>query len=392
MNMMDRWHIVSTQMTRKTLTITLILLWTLIAHGAEEQDPNTIEINLHYRESAGYTSSSLNFDDSLSLVKTPDIPSGSTTVKGYLRTHPERNKSMAFVIDIDQAKLYLDLNLNRDLTDDPNGFGLNSRTHGGNNRHQRYEDIILTIPRKELLHRYRIAISLDYYGQDQKYGYVNVYSRYGGTFTLNGAQWKMTLNENLDGRLSSGDSITLHPPQHESARLNLPSSLFLNERAYTCKTNFASDNQQRPRVVFSLIPKDLPLGQLNLTGQYLHYLKLTSKDITIPIFAPQPTITIPIGSYRCSELTLRTPEQKITVSHRRFDTEFEITANEPYTLQYGGPLIPSITATQKGQSVSLGFELKGQGGEAYHISHENKPGFTVFKGNLEIDSGEFEYG
>jgi len=79
---------------------------------------------------------------------------------------------------------------------------------------------------------------------------------------------------------------------------------------------------------------------------------------------------------------------RITTSER-----ITIRAGRQEVLKIGAPLVPTIKAQRQGRILRLSFELLGVGGEAYTTGDRSTPPtFTVYKGQREIASGEFEFG
>lgn len=70
-----------------------------------------------------------------------------------------------------------------------------------------------------------------------------------------------------------------------------------------------------------------------------------------------------------------------------------IAENTPAVLKVGAPLKQTLEVKRQGRSLALGYKLLGIGGEAYaEADRSNPPGFTVYKGDQEIASGQLAYG
>jgi hypothetical protein len=352
---------------------------------------------LDYRESGGSATGRIVFDDDLELVKVPATPTSSdaATLRGYLKTDPRPENCMAFFWHIDQQKLYLDLNLNRDLTDDPNGVYANQET-GNPKNYQRFHDIHIVIPRQGINYPYHLGtVSLNCYGQGHTSGYVSIHCGYHAQITLGAQYWDFTISEDLDGALTGQDWMQIRPSQSggQSASFSIPKALFLNDRGYAVDSKFVSDDR-RAQIQLSLLPRELPLGQLHLTGKHLAYLLFKSSDVTVPVFNPEETpVTMPAGSYSCDAIRLDPGLNRARIYPNRLELTVTVTTDQITTFRAGAPLKPVITASRAGPAIKLDFELHGQAGETYQVNNrEQRPGFAVYKGPLKIDSGQFEYG
>jgi hypothetical protein len=72
----------------------------------------------------------------------------------------------------------------------------------------------------------------------------------------------------------------------------------------------------------------------------------------------------------------------------------EAPQGEPVILESGGPLLPMVTVEHKGRLLVLTYGPTSAGGgqSANADARGEPPGFTVYKGQRKIASGQFEYG
>lgn len=135
------------------------------------------------------------------------------------------------------------------------------------------------------------------------------------------------------------------------------------------------------------------LGELKLQGKYINYLVLQRKDGHSEKFnRPTETIEMPVGEYRLQEVRLKDGYtcRLLSVSGRDWVTVAE---DKPAVLKVGAPLEQTVKVKRQGRILVLDYELRGLGGEIYTSSDRSKPpAFTVYKGDKEIASGEFEFG
>ena len=129
------------------------------------------------------------------------VYSGPGVFRGLLRLGNDTNAFMPFAWDERQRRLYLDLNRNRDLTDDPAGvFTATGRDL------QLFRDILLEFPSKQ--GPYQVRVDAHVFGQGGPGGKVRVFlyvrSLWDGAVELNGKKWYVAVIDRPDGRLGPG--------------------------------------------------------------------------------------------------------------------------------------------------------------------------------------------
>jgi len=135
------------------------------------------------------------------------------------------------------------------------------------------------------------------------------------------------------------------------------------------------------------------LGELKLEGEHVERLVLQRMDGHTERFdRPGEVVELPVGQYHLLESHLdgdfacfqgAGPQNKwITVAE-----------NTPAVLKVGAPLKQTLQVKRQGKCLTLDYKLLGIGGEGYtHEDRSNPPGFTVYKGDQEIASGQLAYG
>ena len=129
-------------------------------------------------------------------------------------------------------------------------------------------------------------------------------------------------------------------------------------------------------------------GELRIEGEGIEQLILAgSQGRSTQLDHPEGTVTIPAGRYRARKLTL---EGGFACYEARNVT---IEPNEPAVLKIGGPLRQDLRVERHGRTLRLSHRLLGQGGEQYRpVRRGEAPGFTVYRADRKIASGQFEYG
>jgi len=133
--------------------------------------------------------------------------------------------------------------------------------------------------------------------------------------------------------------------------------------------------------------------QLNIAGKFIEELVLVDEaGHTKQLNQPGPSVTLPAGQYRVSQVELKGGFLCTVVGTEESDS-FRLTPDEPHELQVGAPLNPNAKVTRQGRLLELDYQLLDASGHNYtNQDRENPPRFTVHKNGQEIGSGSFEYG
>ena len=104
------------------------------------------------------------------------------------------------------------------------------------------------------------------------------------------------------------------------------------------------------------------------------------------------TIHLPPGTYSVQQVTL---EGDYSSSNFPWPT-VDLMPGETQTLKYGAPLHPTVTIERSGNILTLDYKCQDAEGHVYQYngpnSYESPPGFSIFIGDKEVDSGKFAYG
>jgi hypothetical protein len=136
-------------------------------------------------------------------------------------------------------------------------------------------------------------------------------------------------------------------------------------------------------------------GELRIEGQGIKQLILQDeKGRTRAFDSPGSAVTLSPGEYTIH--TIRLEGDHYVQSHL-IPAQLRVTAepNAPATLRIGAPLRHVVKVERQGPTMVLAYELIGQGGEPYVLSRnrpEQRPAFTVYRGDRKVASGDFEFG
>ena len=136
------------------------------------------------------------------------------------------------------------------------------------------------------------------------------------------------------------------------------------------------------------------LGELKLQGKYIERLVLRRKDGRTERFDRlAETIKLPAGEYQLQEAHLKGGYTCRIITRFSGSDWVRVAEDKPAVLKVGAPLEQTVKAKRQGRILVLDYELVGAGGEKYTGGDRSKPPtFTVYKGDKEIASGEFEFG
>ena len=399
----------------------------------------TQSINLEYRD-LGYSVGTWMIPITLQSApfkKEPDL--GRRKVyRGTLKFGDSMEDFAPFVWDQAQGKLYLDLNRNQDLTDD----GVLACTGQINTSVETFGRV--RMPFKTPLGMEQVAVDLFFTDfRATLTAYAMAYYCWEAKVTQGGQEWQLALVDNLAGKIGSAESGSLiirswadrgKPIDAQGGLLDcLPftPNVFFGQRA--CRLDCAlaqQDNKIKYRL--TLTERAEQLGELRLTGQYIHRLILSraglagapgsgnaaqgalarrygaaglrtatpaQTSLTVILDSPGPVVKIPVGSYQY-QLSLKqggVEARPLLGNYAGNSRPLVVGATNTATLAAGGPLTNSVAVTQHGRSLALNYQLLGAQGEAYQLQGPRKePRFTIYRpgksGDKKLASGAFQFG
>jgi len=137
------------------------------------------------------------------------------------------------------------------------------------------------------------------------------------------------------------------------------------------------------------------LASLRIEGQGIEQLILKDQNGRTRTFdSPGPTVTLPPGNYHVH--TIRLEEEHYTQPYLiPEELRVAVDPSAAATLKIGAPLRHVVKVERQGPTMVLNYKLIGQGGEPYAINRnrpEERPAFTVYRGDRQVASGNFEFG
>jgi hypothetical protein len=369
--------------------------------------------------------------------------------RGTLKFGNSTDHFIPFLLDRAQGKLYLDLNRNLDLTDDPDGV-FSCPIKGANEFFQPFNNIHLTFKTPAGSYRALVDLSFNASGYQSS---VSAACRYywEGKVVQPAMEWQLALVDNLAGKLGSaeGASLIVRPwadrnqpndPQPGSLDyLSFRHNLFFGQQAYRLDCAYVQQDNH-PQFRLDLTEQPEPLGELKIAGQGIHRLLLAragpsgltaeqtaaqaaageafarryglrgvgsqpssqSPSLVVVLDSPGPVVKVPIGAYQY-RLTLKhggAEARRLGDAYNGFaQTSKPLVVNptNAATLVAGGPLTNSVSVSRRGRSLTLNYQLLGANGEAYQLQGARKePEFAIYRPGKNADkklaSGKFQFG
>lgn len=321
---------------------------------------------------------------------------GAQVVRSHFSVAPGPHGSMGFACDSEGQKLYLDLNRNLDLTDDPEGIRESRPGSGGR------EFPHISIPIEQAGRRREIAMDLQIYGENR--GGYTIRSSWGSdAVDIGGKTYRAAVVDDGDGVIGPADFLFLEPVGDEfeavgdpgkRVELQVPASLVLDGQPYALALALGRDGKS---MELSIVPAAEELVDVPVTGKGLERLTLQNEGRAALFFAPESTIRLPAGRYR-AEVWVRAGAGDTTSlwkSRRVFLDVRE--GNNPEPWGVGGPIVRKLTCSMAGSCLTFDQAATGAAGETYSLV--NAPGQAPEKPKLRIRHegeiihvGEFEYG
>jgi hypothetical protein len=331
--------------------------------------------------------------------KEPALP-GQNVFRGLLLWGSRPEQALPFIWDKGRGRLWLDLNRNRDFTDDPKGvFASASR-----NDSQSFTNIHLVLPTATGNHPVRLQLTFNAYGGVNMNVYAGLCSYWQARINPHGTDRQFGLVEGLQADNGSFplEYVLLRVWAERQRPFNLLSSspdfcnytknIFFDSRAYGLDCRFeAGGDSPKYKVTFK---EQAPrLGELQVTGADLHRLILTARPgMTVLLDDPVGTMKLPTGSYTVDEVWLRKGEVEVM---RLNAGKVNVDAQRAATLVAGGPLTNSVEVMSQRNALQLNYKLLGAGGGGYQFprpDYQHPPEFAVFQGTNRLGGDKFRFG
>ena len=226
-------------------------------------------------------------------------------VRGLLLAGTEEKYHIGFAWDRAEGKLYLDLNRNRDLTDEPKGIfeADNSRPH------QHFGEIPVKLQMASSILPYVINIGFHLYNQNRPYGYISIVSGFQAEIELNGKKWLLKVADNMDGKITQSDRIVLIPVEaniglgYKQLSSPVPETVFFDGHNYNISFEF-QHRETTPLLQANFVETDSSMGELLLEGKFIKRLVLEAGSSLVLFDSPEAIVSIPAGNYHWRNIFL----------------------------------------------------------------------------------------
>ena len=363
-------------------------------------------VSLEYQET---DYSVINWGVSLTMQTVPfkkePVAASGKIVRGVLNFGADSSNSIPFVWQRDAGKLYLDLNRNQDLTDDPEG-AFSARGFRPTS-YQTFTNVHLLFNTASGRCRMLADISFRDYGSRPGCD-VALRSFWQGKLTLPGRDWQVGIVQNvLSQKVSFENSRLLLRPWEKRSQLfntydgspaTVPFSRKLFIDGHACQLEWITGSQNgeaKPALQFT--EQSVALGELKITGQFIRRLVLPGGPYLVVLDQPAASVQVPTGSYNQPDIRLgqNGAEAFCQSGQSQFGRRISVNDKTPAVLNVGGPLTNSVIASRHGQDLRLDYRLVGTGGETYQLANQDRskpPEFAIYKDDKKIASGKFEFG
>jgi hypothetical protein len=337
---------------------------------------------------------------SSAFKKEPALSRGKV-IRGTWQLAGDTSNEIAFIWDRGARKLYIDLNRNLDLTDDPAGVYSSAMTPA---------DYIQTFPNVRLplkagaASRQMLAdLSLYDFGP-QPNCTAALHSLWQGKVTLKGKDWQVGLLgiSSVQRASLEGGNLLLRPWEERNKPFNLyngtlaalPSAqkVFFSNQAYGLQCT--SQNQAGSgRVEMQFTEQTPKLGELKIAGAYVQRATLEGGPYLVVMDQPAATVKVPVGRYNAARVCVKRGD---TEAYLEPQVVGRITVAEkaPAVLLGGGPLTNTVSVMRRGKYLALNYRLTGVGGPYQLVNQDRShpPEFMVYQGDKKVASGKFEFG
>lgn len=341
---------------------------------------------------------------SMAFRKEPALAFGRV-IRGFLNFGGSSSNDIPFLWQPDAGKLFLDVNRNRDLTDDPDG--VYTTRAAGPASYQTFTNVHL--PFNTPAGKRPVLANLNLYGSSSPLRCIAaVRSFWEGRLTLQGRDWQAGLiSSNLNPLAPFEESRLLLRPWSERDQpfsaygglldaVPFSRNLFLNGYAYQVTCAAAAQNGQTAAAL-QFTAQSVATGELKINGNSIRRLMLAGGPYLVVLDQPEGTVQIPTGSYGQFSVQLGQGGAAFYYNSdlRLPGRQISVDGLTPASLTVGGPLTNSVAITRQPQDLVLNYRLIGAGGETYRLANRDSahpPEFAIYQGDRQIASGKFEFG
>ncbi len=334
------------------------------------------------------------------FLKEPET-SSHHVFRSRLRFGEETNNRVALIWDQPRQKLYLDLNRNLDLTDDPGGV-FSSADKGFR---QTFTNVTVLLKTASGLQPVVLELQCAT-DSNATWAGARVSSRsfWQAKVTVAGQEWQVAALRNLGHAPEPAVSefLLLRPWAARTNRVSLydptcgigpvPDQLFWLGQAFRLEHRWDTSGAAT-LCKLEFTPQQPPLVETKLSGEFLTYAVLRDTNgYTAMLSEPPGTVRIPEGTYTVSAAWLRKgPAEAFQLTYQPMVYKTAAATN----LVLGGPLTNWVVLNRTGRKLQMNYQLRGADGRDYRMAGQDRsqpPEFTVYYGGKKALVGKFEFG
>jgi len=334
------------------------------------------------------------------FLKEPEL-SPRLVMRRVLRFGKDTNNAFALIWDQPKHKLYLDLNRNHDLTDDPTGVFTSTNKPSS----QRFTGVTLPLKTADGLLPATLDLHLSSDAQ-RSWLHVQLVSRslWQGRVRVGNENWQVVVADDLLNTRgpAAGQFLLLRPWEVRTNRvyittsiwgtMDFPQRLFWMGQAIQVERRFEADGE-KPVCTVTLTPQQPPSTDLKLSGKFLSYAIFhETNGYMLVLRGSEQPVKVPKGVYTLDAAWLKKGSAE---AYRTDRHPFILNANAATNLVLGGPLTNRVMLQRSGRKLFMNRELKGADGEVYNLVNRDRnlpPEFAVYRGGRKVFTGSFQYG
>jgi hypothetical protein len=360
--------------------------------------------------------------------------SGPDVFRGSFCLGPDTNLFLPFAWDARAHRLYLDLNRNRDLTDDPAGVIAATDRRG-----ELYRGLPLEFPSPD--GPYRILVDAHVLASREAPRVILlVRSLWEGTVELSGKQWYVAVIGKPDGRLGpaasledinsrlilrpwaerdkpflwwhatlpyaqSLDLVKLVTPAHRCAAnaevfdaFNLPAKLFLQDQTYRLSCRVEPGGAPAG-LALSFEPVRAVLGRVRVDGDFIRRIVLDGSgapdQFTAVVDAPGAEVQVPVGVYGRQIVRLQC-DGGTNIAIGLGANRVAVTETNAAIFNAGGPLRQTVEVGDAASGIaSLQYRLANAAGLRFRVAFHNEkapPQLVIRQRDTLVEEGRFRFG
>jgi len=248
--------------------------------------------------------------------------------------------------------------------------------------------------------RYVIETRISNYNESYFYPYFTLRSGFKGAMSLSDRDWEFSVAD-MPGASEARRFLCCLADSKEQwyrTRWTVREMIFVGGANYTIKLQWAQKDGT-PLLQAVLADKAVAMGQMEIPGREIRSLSLQSTNTILFPEISQTPVAVPAGQYRCRELSLKGKEEFRMITPQRIDN-LVCTVPENGTGQFkaGVPLNHTVDVVRSGNTLKFNYKLVGIGGEEYDARQvtgyddTKKPKVEIYKGDMLLASGDFEFG